>query len=198
MRWRALYLVQSRNLRLWTLALLVVAGISAALYWGKSFGNSADDFAGVMGSLRAHANGQPMWMLVAMFSLALFIAFPLGVLTVLAGGLFGPWFGLFYLLSGAILSGTMSFIVGRYLGKDAISFQARESIAHLLSRFKSRGLLTVIVVRLIPIAPFAVANMALGAAGIRYHQFILGTALGMLPGAVAILWLADWFAQSST
>lgn len=198
MRWRALSLGQSRKLRLWSLALLVVAGISAALYWGKSFGNAADDFAGFLGSLRAHANGQPTWILVAMFSLALFMAFPLGALTVLAGALFGPWIGFFYLLSGALISGTMSFIVGRYLGKDAISFQASERIAQLLARFKSRGLLTVIAVRLIPVAPFAVANMALGAAGIRYYHFMLGTALGMLPGAVAILWLADWLAQSST
>lgn len=192
MTWRALSLGQSRKLRLWILALLVVAGISAALYWGKSFGNSADDLAGALGTLRAQANGQPTWILVAMFSLALFIAFPLGVLTVLAGALFGPWAGLYYLLSGALISGTMSFTVGRYLGKDAISFQASERIAHLLARFKSRGLLTVIVVRLIPVAPFAVANMALGAAGIRYYQFMIGTALGMLPGAVAILWFAEF------
>lgn len=198
MRWRALSLGQSRKLRLWTLALLVVAGISAALYWGKSYGNNADDFAGVLGSLRAHANGQPTWILVAMFSLALFIAFPLGVLTVLAGALFGPWAGLSYLLSGALLSGTMSFIVGRYLGKDAISFQASERIAHLLARFKSRGLLTVIVVRLIPVAPFAVANMALGAAGIRYYHFMFGTALGMLPGAVVILWFAEFLLKTTS
>jgi phospholipase D1/2 len=43
----------------------------------------------------------------------------------------------------------------------------------------------------VPIAPFTFVNMAIGAVGIRYRDFILGTALGMLPGIAAFAFVSD-------
>jgi phospholipase D1/2 len=37
----------------------------------------------------------------------------------------------------------------------------------------------------VPIAPFAIVNMVIGASGLSYREFILGTAIGMLPGIAA-------------
>jgi uncharacterized membrane protein YdjX (TVP38/TMEM64 family) len=44
--------------------------------------------------------------------------------------------------------------------------------------------LVMTVVRMLPLAPFAVVNLAAGAAQIRLRDFLAGTALGMLPGVV--------------
>jgi uncharacterized membrane protein YdjX (TVP38/TMEM64 family) len=41
------------------------------------------------------------------------------------------------------------------------------------------------------VAPFTVVNMAIGALGIRYRDFILGTALGMLPGIAAFAFVSE-------
>lgn len=182
---------QRRRLRLALLVLLVLACVAATFVWKQAFGGSGAQLAEMLISLRIQAARLSPWATLAVFSLVLFCAFPLGLLTVIAGALFGPWEGLLHLLGGALVSGTMSFILGRFLGKDAITWQASRKISQLLARFQAKGLLTVILVRLIPIAPFAVANMALGAVGIRYSHFAIGTSIGMFPGAMVILWFAD-------
>ena len=47
------------------------------------------------------------------------------------------------------------------------------------------------VVRNLPVAPFTIVNMVAGASHIKLTDFLLGTALGMLPGIVAITVFAD-------
>ena len=49
----------------------------------------------------------------------------------------------------------------------------------------------IAVIRKVPIAPFTFVNMLIGALGIRYRDFILGTALGMLPGIAAFAFVSD-------
>ena len=44
---------------------------------------------------------------------------------------------------------------------------------------------TVTMVRLVPIAPYLVVNIVMGAMRIRLRHFVGGTFLGMLPGALA-------------
>ena len=45
--------------------------------------------------------------------------------------------------------------------------------------------------RNLPLAPFTIVNMVAGASHIKLKDFLLGTALGMLPGIVAITVFAD-------
>jgi uncharacterized membrane protein YdjX (TVP38/TMEM64 family) len=49
----------------------------------------------------------------------------------------------------------------------------------------------VAVVRNLPVAPFTIVNMVAGASHIKLKDFLLGTALGMLPGIVAITVFTD-------
>jgi uncharacterized membrane protein YdjX (TVP38/TMEM64 family) len=61
----------------------------------------------------------------------------------------------------------------------------------LSRRLARKGILAVVVVRNIPMAPFAIVNMVAGASHIKLKDFLLGTALGMLPGIVANTVFAD-------
>jgi phospholipase D1/2 len=51
---------------------------------------------------------------------------------------------------------------------------------------KHRGLPTMIVLRMLPIAPFTVVNLVVGASGIAARDFALGTVIGMAPGTVSL------------
>ena len=53
------------------------------------------------------------------------------------------------------------------------------------------GVIAIALIRKVPIAPFTIVNMGLGALGIRYRDFIFGTALGMLPGIAAFAFVSD-------
>ena len=59
-----------------------------------------------------------------------------------------------------------------------------------------RGVIAVTLVRLVPIAPFAVVNLVMGAMRIRPHHFVIGSILGFLPGMLAATVLSDQIAAS--
>src|SRR3546814_19139338 len=50
-------------------------------------------------------------------------------------------------------------------------------------------------IRIVPFAPFSVVNLLAGATHIRFSDFMLGTALGMAPGALALILLGDRLAE---
>jgi phospholipase D1/2 len=55
------------------------------------------------------------------------------------------------------------------------------------------GFFSMLVVRAIPIAPFAVINFVAGANGFRLRDFILATIAGMTPGILTLVILEDQF-----
>ena len=61
----------------------------------------------------------------------------------------------------------------------------------LEKRIATRGVIAIAIIRKVPVAPFTFVNMAIGALGIRYRDFILGTALGMLPGIAVFAFVSD-------
>ena len=54
------------------------------------------------------------------------------------------------------------------------------------ARVQRSGVLAVTAIRLVPIAPFTIVNMVAGASGISLSHYIIGTALGLLPGLVML------------
>ena len=54
------------------------------------------------------------------------------------------------------------------------------------------GLSAVVAIRLIPVLPFTVINYAGGLTGVRPRHYVLGTALGMVPGSLAYAALGAW------
>jgi len=49
-----------------------------------------------------------------------------------------------------------------------------------------QGLLAIVTLRVVPVAPFSVINLVAGASHIRLRDFLIGTLLGMAPGALAL------------
>jgi uncharacterized membrane protein YdjX (TVP38/TMEM64 family) len=45
-----------------------------------------------------------------------------------------------------------------------------------------KGVIAVTLIRLVPVAPYTIVNLLAGASEITVAQYLLGTALGMLPG----------------
>ena len=67
--------------------------------------------------------------------------------------------------------------------ESAKTLSARPSCAH--------GLLAVLVVRMLPIAPFSIVNVVAGASHIRWRDFLFGTFLGLMPGIAAMTLFVD-------
>src|SRR5690606_30349610 len=77
--------------------------------------------------------------------------------------------------------------MGHWLGRDVVSRLAGEKVNRLSRKLARRGWLVVALVRVVPIAPYTIVNMVAGASHISARSFLIGTAIGMCPGILAIM-----------
>ena len=105
--------------------------------------------------------------------------------------MFGPWLGPVYTVAGATLSAALTFAIGRHLGRETIRRIAGHRVNELSRRLARRGLLAIVFVRMLPIAPFSIVNVVAGASHIRWFDFLLGTLVGLLPGIVSMTFFVD-------
>ena len=130
------------------------------------------------------------------FALALTLAVPLTFLTLVALVAFGPAAGFACTMAGGLIGAGTSYAIGLFLGREALKHLAGERINRLSRRLARRGLVAVIAVRLVPVAPFAIVNMVAGASHIRLRDLLLGTAIGITPGTLAMMLFVDQIAAA--
>jgi len=171
------------------LVLLLIGLGGLAVFWKIHAPSDVAGFTALLSELRLSAGELPVWAAVGCILLASVAAVPLGAIIVVSALLFGPWLATAYILTGATLGGAISYAIGDYLGHRGLERFAGERINRVSRRLAERGVLSVVIIRLLPIAPFAIVNMIAGASHLRGRDFILGTLLGMLPGTLVISFL---------
>jgi uncharacterized membrane protein YdjX (TVP38/TMEM64 family) len=117
-------------------------------------------------------------------SLLLLALIPRTVVSLACGALFGLAAGAAYALTAAIIAATVGFAAGRWLVRGVVADRLSGRTAVLDSWLSRRGLLAVLVVRLVPIAPFGLVSYCYGATGVRTRHYLLGTLAGAAPSAV--------------
>jgi phospholipase D1/2 len=173
-------------------AIILVAlfGLAATWRWsplGEWFG--FETIAAWQASLQEN-HAAPLLVLSA-YLLGGLAVFPVTILIAATAFAFGPWTALFYSLLGCVLSAMLIYAIGYRLGRDTVArFTGRRW--HRLQRLISKhGVLAVAAIRMIPIAPYSVVNLAAGAVRVPFRDFVLGTLIGMSPGVIAITFLGS-------
>jgi phospholipase D1/2 len=113
------------------------------------------------------------------------VLFPVTVLTAVTIVTFGPVTGNVYGLAGWVASASLGFCLGRYIGVDWLKGLLGERFERLRRAAERKGLLAVLGLRVLPVAPFTIVNLFIGGSGIRFSDFILGSLLGRIPGLLA-------------
>ncbi|MCE0486547.1 TVP38/TMEM64 family protein [Ornithinimicrobium sediminis] len=170
----------SRGLMVRAALLVVLLAAAAAAAWTVG----SPDVA----RLRAQVDAAGLWapaVFVAGYALWSLLPVPKNVVTVLAGGLFGFLSGAMLAWLGAMLGAVAAFGVARWLGRDGVDALLRGRLRQVDARLRDRGLVALLTVRLVPVLPFTVINYGAGVTGVTLRDYVLGTALGMLPGTLA-------------
>lgn len=94
------------------------------------------------------------------------------------------------------VSALLTFWIGHLLGRQSIRRLAGSRLGHLSRRLAQKGVLAVMVIRMVPVAPFTIVNLVAGASHIRFRDFALGTVLGELPGLLALSLFVDQVSQT--
>lgn len=116
---------------------------------------------------------------------------PITALIVTTAAAFAPVESFFYALGGCLAAAGMSYGLGSVLGRRMVRRLAGKRLNRLSKRLARRGFLSVVFVRVVPLAPFSVINLVAGASGIRFRDFFWGTLLGMAPGIAAVTLFTD-------
>jgi phospholipase D1/2 len=116
-------------------------------------------------------------------SLALF---PVTILNVATVFTFGPILGNAYALSGWLASAAMGYGIGRGLGWDLLHRMAGPRLHRLVAQAGRHGFLTVLTMRVLPLAPFTLVNLFVGGSGIRFWDFFSASIVGRIPGLVIL------------
>ena len=135
----------------------------------------------------ARRAGDEWWMpivVVLAYTPVAFTLFPRPLLTLFAVIAFGPLQGFVYAMLGIELSAWVSFALGKAMNRNTVRRIAGTRLNGILQVLRRRGLLAMTALRLVPIAPFLVEGVVAGAARVKFSDFMIGTALGMLPGTL--------------
>jgi phosphatidylserine/phosphatidylglycerophosphate/cardiolipin synthase-like enzyme/uncharacterized membrane protein YdjX (TVP38/TMEM64 family) len=157
--------------------------IAAALIWEYTPLATMINPKAVGHALRHFAHG-PLapFVVVGAFVLGGLVVFPVVVLIAATAATFGPALGFLYAAIGTMASALVTYAVGARLGKQTLRDLLGPRLDNVRKRVARKGVIAVALIRLVPVAPFTVVNLLAGASEITLMQYLLGTAIGMLPG----------------
>ncbi|WP_247602473.1 TVP38/TMEM64 family protein [Gordonia rubripertincta] len=111
--------------------------------------------------------------------------FPMSVLTVAGGLMFGLVPGALIVIVAATFGAWAGYWLARSLGRASFAQISWSRIVALNAVLERRGMSSMMVVRLIPVFPFGLVNYAAGLSSVRQRDYLVGTAIGIVPGAIA-------------
>ena len=138
---------------------------------------------------------------MALYALAPSLMLPGLPLTVVGGIIFGPFWGVLYVITGATIGATIAFLIARFMGRDWVEARlgsaGSKRMRELDGYVEKKGWKIVAITRLIPLFPFNFLNYAFGLTKVRLSHYVVASFIFMLPAVVAYVLfsssLADLF-----
>lgn len=125
--------------------------------------------------------GFPQWFLIAG--------------TILA---FGPRDGAIYSWLATMMSASVTFALGRFMGGAWVERFGGERTKATMDFIGRHGILASGLIRLVPSGPFIVVNAAAGAARVPLWKFLAGTSVGIVPKILIVVALASLAPEERT
>ena len=105
------------------------------------------------------------------------------VLSLTMGFLFGRWLGTALVVIAATIGATLVFLAARYLFADAARRRMGALGEKINAGFTENALNYLLFLRLVPLFPFFLVNLAPAFTSISLRTFVIGTLIGIIPGS---------------
>ena len=113
-----------------------------------------------------------IWVTMAGFALPV---------ALLAGFIFGKWFGIFLLVIGMTVGATILYILANYFFKEVIKEKFLNKFKNLEIKFKKSEFIYLLIYRFIGGIPFALSNVLPCIFNVRVSNFFWATLIGIAP-----------------
>ena len=175
-----------------TAVLLVLLIALAALTWKLSTWLTPQQLQQAL----QHPGGWAQVLYIGLFILLPAFFFPVAVLALAGGLLFGLWWGSVYTFIGAVLNCALMFLLARYVGRSQVQRLVEQKLSpqwqrRLQMADGKEGFLLLIILRLIPAVPYNLINYTFGLTGISFSSYLLASAIGIIPGTFAFINIGD-------
>lgn len=125
---------------------------------------------------------------IALYAVTTLLFLPVGAVLTIAGGfLFGITFGTIYVVVGATLGAAGIFLVARTALGDHFRAKAGPFMQRMEAGFRENAFSYMLVLRLVPLFPFFVVNVAPAFLGVSLRTYVVGTFIGIIPGTLVFI-----------
>ena len=119
---------------------------------------------------------------------------PASFLTIAGGAIFGltfgiPLYGALATVFGATLGASVLFLVAKTSLGETLRGIAGPFLAKMEKEYNEAPVLYLVILRLVPAVPFAVANIAPSLLGAKFRNYLPTTFFGIMPGTLAYSWI---------
>lgn len=116
-------------------------------------------------------------------------------MSLVGGAIFGLWLGVLVVSFASTIGATLAFLVARFLLRDAVQKRFGDRLEKINKGVARDGAFYLFTLRLVPIFPFFVINLAMALTPIRTLTFYIVSQIGMLPGTFVYINAGTQLAQ---
>ena len=109
------------------------------------------------------------------------------VMTLAGGAMFGLWIGVLVVSFASTIGATLACFVARFLLRDWVQNKFGEKLSAINKGVEKEGAFYLFSLRLVPIFPFFVINLAMGLTTMKLLTFYWVSQIGMLPGTMVFV-----------
>jgi uncharacterized membrane protein YdjX (TVP38/TMEM64 family) len=135
-------------------------------------------------------------VILAAYTPAMVVMFPRPLITLAAVVAYGPVVGGMLAMTGIEIASTVAYFAGRLMKEETLHRWAGPKFESVAEFLKKRGLFATFMVRLLPVAPFAVVSAVAGALRLKLWHLVVGTFLGMFPGMFGTTLLGEQVSEA--
>lgn len=117
------------------------------------------------------------------------------VMTLVAGAIFGLFWGTVIVSFASTIGATLAFLVSRWLLRESVQRRFGDRLRTINNGMAKDGAFYLFALRLVPIFPFFVINLVMGLTPIRTWTFYWVSQVGMLAGTVVYVNAGTQLAQ---
>ena len=168
--------------------MLILIAASALAASGALKHISLHELRASQGAMLAFVHSHPLASLgayVGAYVLCVGLSLPVALVLTLTGGfLFGPWIGGCAAAVGCTLGATAVFLISRLTVGDAVEARTGPRVRAIAEEIRKDAFFYLLTLRLIPVTPFWLANVAAGLIAIPVWTFFSASLIGILPASL--------------
>ena len=172
------------------LGLILVLALLIASYFIFDLGRffSLDYFKAQQAAIETYRAENPVLtagLFFLIYVVVTALSFPgAAVLTLVAGAIFGLWWGVLIVSFASSIGATLAFLASRFLLRDWVQKRFGDRLKAINAGVEKEGGFYLFTLRLVPAFPFFVINLVMGLTPIRTTTFYWVSQLGMLAGTL--------------